>query len=290
MQVASLRFKPVFFIIILLTAVLCCRVVTADAAPQVKTDKDNYSAGETIRVNYSDAPGYKADWICIVPAGAPDTDAGDWKHIPRRESSGVLTFIAFEPGKYEVRAYYNYNRNRYEVSARYGFTVGDKVSAAKPALAAGPEKYAESPPVAAFTGSSASISVSVFQFTPLSMDVANYGIIVTNTLINAPRMQASFTLLGRKDLEVFLVNNNLQQNDQTDNMIEIGTMLGQDYVIAGNIEKRGSMIVTNCKVVSITGRNVIFTNKFVSMGDNDLVNSVRKMSDSIVESIGRGAN
>ena len=122
------------------------------------------------------------------------------------------------------------------------------------------------------------------------MDVANYGIIVTNTLINAPKMQAAFNMLGRKDLEVFLVSNNLQQNDQADNMIEIGTMLGQDYVIAGNIEKRGSMIVTNCKVVSITGRNIIFTNKFVSMGDNDLVNNVRKMSDSIVESIRRGAN
>ena len=289
MQTTSPQFKPVICIIILIMAFFCSRIA-ADASPQVKTDKDNYSVGDTIRVNYSNAPGYKSDWICIVAAGSPDTDGGDFKYIPSRESDGVLTFVAPEPGKYEVRAYYNYSRNRYEVSARYSFTVGDRVSAAKPVAVVEIAKPVESPPVAAFAGSTGQVSVSVFQFTPLSMDVANYGIIVTNTLINAPKMQASFTMLGRRDLEVFLVNNNLQQNDQTDNMIEIGTMLALDYVIAGNIEKRGAMIVTNCKVVSIAGRNVIFTNKFVSMGDNDLINNVRKMSDSIAESIRRGNN
>jgi len=290
MQTTSPQFKSVICIIILLLVFFCCRIATADASPQVKTDKDNYSAGDTIRVNYSNAPGYKSDWICVVPAGAPDTDGGDFKYIPSRESDGVLTFVAPAPGKYEVRAYYNYSRNRYEVSARYSFTVGDRVSASKPVAVVEIAKPVESPQVAAFAGGTGQISVSVFQFTPLSMDVANYGIIVTNTLINAPKMQASFTMLGRKDLEIFLVNNNLQQNDQTDNMIEIGTMLALDYVIAGNIEKRGAMIVTNCKVVSIAGRSVIFTNKFVSMGDNDLINNVRKMSDSIVESIRRGTN
>lgn len=289
MQTTSPKINPIFYIIILLLAFICCQTA-AIASPQVKTDKDNYSAEETIRVNFSSAPGYNSDWICIVASGSPDTEGGDFQYLPNGVSDGMLTFNAPAQGKYEVRAYYNYRRNGYVVSARYSFTVGDRVSAAKPVAVVEMAKPVESPPVAAFAGGTSQISVSVFQFTPLSMDVTNYGIIVTNTLINAPKMQTSFTMLGRKDLEVFLVNNNLQQNDQTDNMIEIGTMLGLDYVIAGNIEKRGSTIVTNCKVVSITGRNVIFTNKFVSMGDNDLINNVRKMSDSIIQSIRRGAN
>ena len=288
MQTTSPKIKPLVYVIILLVVVFFCHI--AIAAPQVKTDKDIYSAGETILVNFSNAPGYNSDWICIVPAGSPDTEGGDFQYMPNGVSVGVLTFIAPAQGKYEARAYYNYRRNGYVVTARYSFTVGDKVSAASPVAVAETVKAVESPPVTAFAGGASQISVSVFQFTPLSMDVTNYGIIVTNTLINAPKMQKSFTMLSRKDLEIFLVNNNLQQNDQTDNMIEIGTMLGLDYVIAGNIEKRGSMIVTNCKVVSINGRNVIFTNKFVSMGDNDLINNVRKMSDSIVESIRRSTN
>lgn len=288
MQTTSPKIKPLVYVIILLVVVFFCHI--AIAAPQVKTDKDIYSAGETILVNFSNAPGYNSDWICIVPVGSPDTEGGDFQYMPNGVSVGVLTFITPAQGKYEARAYYNYRRNGYVVTARYSFTVGDKVSAASPVAVAETVKAVESPPVTAFAGGASQISVSVFQFTPLSMDVTNYGIIVTNTLINAPKMQKSFTMLSRKDLEIFLVNNNLQQNDQTDNMIEIGTMLGLDYVIAGNIEKRGSMIVTNCKVVSINGRNVIFTNKFVSMGDNDLINNVRKMSDSIVESIRRSTN
>ncbi len=290
MKTSSPKIEFIVYIIILVAGIFCYLTSIAMASPQVKTDKDNYSVGETIRVNYSNAPGYKSDWICVVPAGAPDTDGGDFKYIPSRESDGVLTFVAPAPGKYEVRAYYNYDRSRYDVSARYSFTVGEIATAAKPVAVVEIAKPVESPPVAAFAGDTAQMSVSVFHFTPLSMDVTNYGITVTNTLINAPKMQTSFSMLGRKDLEIFLVNNNLQQNDQSDNMINIGTMLGLDYVIAGNIEKRGAMIVTNCKVVSIAKRNVIFANKFVSVGDADLIGNVKKMSDSIIESIRRSNN
>lgn len=267
--------------------VLCCQTATVDAAPQVKTDKDTYRAGETIRVNFFNSPGHSGDWICIVAAGSPDNDAGDYKYMPVRVMEGVLTFDAPPPGKYEVRAYYNYRRNGYVISGRYSFTVSDMESPAKPASGAETIKPAVSPPSTDFPVDTTHASVSVFHFTPLSMDVTNYGITVTSTLISAPKMQSSFAVLGRKDLEMLLVNNNLQQNDQTDNMIEIGTMLGLNFVIAGSIEKRGTLIITNCKVVSIAKKNVIFTNKFISMGEADLISNVKKMSDSIVESIQR---
>jgi TolB-like protein len=267
-------------------AVLCCQTATVDAAPQVKTDKDIYRAGETIRVNFFNSPGNNRDWICIVAAGSPDTDAGDYKYMPSRVSEGVLTFDVPPPGKYEVRAYYNYSRNGYVISARYSFTVTDMESPAKPASTAETIKSA-SPPLTDFSAGTPHTNVSVFHFTPLSMDVTNYGITVTNTLINALKMQSSFVMLGRKDLEILMVNNNLQQNDQTDNMIEIGALLGLNFVIAGSIEKRGTMIITNYKVVSIAKKNVIFTNKFISMGEADLISNVKKMSDSIVESIQR---
>ena len=69
----------------------------AGGSPLIKTDKDIYNYGEKIRVNFYNAPGYSRDWICIVPAGAPDTDAGDYRYIPRR-GHGVLTFRARRPG------------------------------------------------------------------------------------------------------------------------------------------------------------------------------------------------
>jgi len=76
-----------------------------------------------IRVYFSNAPGNGRDWICIVPAGSPDTDGGDYKYMPRGLGKGSLIFDPRSPGKYEVRAYYNYSRKGYVVSGRHAFSV-----------------------------------------------------------------------------------------------------------------------------------------------------------------------
>ena len=133
----------------------------------------------------------------------------------------------------------------------------------------------------------APINVAVFHFTPLSMDASHYGIAVTNALINTPKMQSTFIVLNRKDLEIFLAANNLQQSDQVDNMVEIGTRMGMNFIIAGNVIKRGSRIVTSYKVASVARRAVIYTNQFTSSGEAELSNNIAKMSDAIIATIQR---
>ncbi|MGA3280695.1 MAG: hypothetical protein ABSD50_06905 [Smithella sp.] len=110
---------------ILIILAFCSLMAVAGGPPLIRTDKDVYNYGENIRVNFYNAPGYSRDWICIVPAGAPDTDAGDYRYIPRR-GHGVLTFRARRPGRYEARAYYSYSIGRYVVTARYGFKILDR--------------------------------------------------------------------------------------------------------------------------------------------------------------------
>lgn len=90
----------------------------------IETDQDTYRQGEKIKVRYFNAPGGSSDWICIVPAGSRDTEAGTFQYIPKR-GQGVLVFESPRPGKYEARAFYRYSSGRYKVTARYGFTVKD---------------------------------------------------------------------------------------------------------------------------------------------------------------------
>jgi TolB-like protein len=300
MQTASPKIKPVVSITILIMAAFCCQAAAAGAgvAQQVSTDKDAYKHGETIRVNFSDSPGIDSDWICIVPADSPDTEAGDYQYMPKGLSQGVLTFASPAPGKYEARAYYNYRRNGYVVTARYVFSVADGVASAeskmassvKPSTAA--EKTIPTEKSAATDSSrgASRYSVSVFHFKPVNMDASSYGITVTNTLIHAPGIRTAFAIMDRKDLETFLVANDLQQNDQIENVTNIGTRLGLNFVIAGSIEKRGTMIVTNCKVVSIEQRKVVFTNQSISTGEADLISNIMKMSDTIIEAILRSTS
>ena len=122
------------------------------------------------------------------------------------------------------------------------------------------------------------------------MDATGYGTTVTSTLIHAPGVQTAFAVMDRKNLEIFLVANDLQQNDRMENVINIGTRLGLDFVITGSVEKRGTMIVTNCMVISIEKRKVVFTTQSVSTGEANLISNILKMSDAIVETILRSAS
>ncbi len=102
--------------------------------PVVKTEKAVYMTGEKIKVLFSGAPGEDADWICIVPAVYPDTEAGDYKYTPKGQSQGILLFDSLLSGKYEVRAYFDYKRRGYAVSARYAFSVVDRERAGDAAV------------------------------------------------------------------------------------------------------------------------------------------------------------
>ena len=293
MQINILKIRPLASMVLLIIVTFFFPPSPVGGAPIVNTDKDIYNPGEMIRVNFSSSPGNAGDWICIVPAGSPDTEAGDYQYMPKGLSQGVLTFGPRSPGKYEVRAYYNYSRNGYVVSARYGFSVGVSVPPVESNMASpakphpGDEKTTtmEKSEGKAVSRGASRYNVSVFHFTPLNMDASSYGMTATNTLINAMKMEPSFVMLDRKDLETFLTINDLQQNDRMENVLNIGTRMGLNFVIAGTIEKKGSLIVTNCKVISIDQKKIVFTKHSISMGEASLVGDFRKLSDSIVEVI-----
>jgi len=116
-----------------------CQAAIAGENHQITTDKDTYDYGEPVNVKFSNALGDERDWICIVPVGSPDTEAGDYKYIPKGLNQGVLVFDPPAPGKYEARAYYDYGRKGYVVSGRHAFTVVSS-PAAEAAMAARMER------------------------------------------------------------------------------------------------------------------------------------------------------
>jgi len=88
MQIRSLKFRPVVPLFLLIMLSFVCQPSLVGGAPIVNADKVTYNYGEMIKVHFSNAPGKDGDWICIVPAGSPDTEAGtintclrDWDRV-----------------------------------------------------------------------------------------------------------------------------------------------------------------------------------------------------------------
>lgn len=123
MHIRNLRIRPLVSVILLILVIFLFQPGSAIGASVVSTDKHTYNYGEVIKVDFSNAPGKDSDWICIAPSDSPDTEAGDYKYMPNGLSNGTLSFTAPIPGRYEVRAYYDYNKNGYKVSGRCKFSV-----------------------------------------------------------------------------------------------------------------------------------------------------------------------
>lgn len=89
---------------------------------KLSTNKSVYGYGERIVVEYSGMPGYRHDWITIVRKNSPDASYRQYFYT-YGSRNGTLNFKGLTPGKYEVRAYYNWPKGSYVVRGRLAITV-----------------------------------------------------------------------------------------------------------------------------------------------------------------------
>ena len=129
------------------------------------------------------------------------------------------------------------------------------------------------------------VRISVFNFGTVNLDASGLGATVTNQLINLLGEDASLTMLDRKELESFLSMNDLQQNDQIDNVVNIGTRLGLNVVVVGSVEKKGSVIMVLCKAVQIEQKKAILNARVAAVGESGLAGEMRKLSQQVRNAI-----
>jgi fibronectin type 3 domain-containing protein len=137
----------------------------------------------------------------------------------------------------------------------------------------------------AFAETIPQIKISVFNFGTVNLEASGYGTTVTNMLMNCLGAEHALDLLDRKELEAFLNLNDLQQNDSLDNVVNIGTRLGLNVIVVGNVDKKGSIIAINCKLIHIEQKKPILNTQLRSLGDAGLMNEIRKLSSLITQTI-----
>jgi hypothetical protein len=95
--------------------------------PSLEVDKEEYTAGDSVVVSWSEAPGNSKDWVTIVTADSTDSTYGDWFYTDGKKS-GIHTFAGVAAGKYEIRFYYNWPEGGYEVKSRIRVSVKEKAA------------------------------------------------------------------------------------------------------------------------------------------------------------------
>ncbi len=148
-------------------------------------------------------------------------------------------------------------------------------------------------PSVALTASS-KVRISVFNFGTVNMEASGLGTTVTNMLIGLLAEDPALAILDRKELESFLSMNDLQQNDQIDNVVNIGTRLALNVIVVGNVEKKGSMVLVQCKAIQIDQKKTILNAKVRAIGDTALNAEITKLAQqiraAIMEQLAKGRN
>jgi len=127
--------------------------------------------------------------------------------------------------------------------------------------------------------------LSVFNFGTVNFEASGLGTSVTNALIGTLKTDPSISILDRKDLETFLSLNDLQQNDQLDNVVNIGSRLGLDFIVVGSVKKNGSAITVNCSLIQIDNKKEFKLQPARAMGESALTAEVGKLGSSIITAL-----
>ena len=125
------------------------------------------------------------------------------------------------------------------------------------------------------------VRISVFNFGTVNLEASGLGATVTNMLIGLLGEDAALSMLDRKELESFLSMNDLQQNDQIDNVVNIGARLGLNVIVVGSVEKKGSVIVVQCKAIQIEQKKTVMNARVGAIGEAGLNGEMRKLSQQI---------
>lgn len=128
------------------------------------------------------------------------------------------------------------------------------------------------------------LKLSVFNFGTANIEASGLGTSVTNALISNMSKNPSISILDRKDLETFLNLNDLQQNDQLDNVVNIGSRLGLDFIVVGSVSKRGSAITVKCGLVQIDKRKEVYSTQVRAQGESALSAEIAKLA-SLLSSV-----
>lgn len=124
--------------------------------------------------------------------------------------------------------------------------------------------------------------LSVFNFVAMDIESSGLGTSVANTLISYLKTNPAVSILDRKDLETFLNLNDLQQNDQLDNVVNIGSRLGLDFIVVGSVSRRGAINV-KCSLIQIDKKKDVYRTSVRASGESALTAEIEKLGSSLLD-------
>ena len=146
-----------------------------------------------------------------------------------------------------------------------------------------PRQASEHPSPLLFAQANQRIRIAVFTFNISNLGAAGYDASVSNMFMTLLDQHRVFEVMSRKQLEVSLRRAGLQQSEDLAVVQKVGTHLGLDAIVFGNISKVGSSIGFEVKLVEMARGETLLHRKEEVFGDVALRQKVDEISREMIQ-------
>ncbi len=127
------------------------------------------------------------------------------------------------------------------------------------------------------------IRIAIFTFNILNLGAAGYDATISNLFMTLLAEHQIFEVMSRKELEESLRRAGLQQSEDVAVVRKVGTRLGLDGIIFGNVEKVGSAIEFEVKFVEMSGGETLLHRQEEVFGHVALRQKIEEITGEIVQ-------
>lgn len=127
------------------------------------------------------------------------------------------------------------------------------------------------------------IRVAVFTFNILNLGAAGHDATISNLFMTLLDQHPIFEVMSRKEMEDSLRRAGLQQSEDIAVVQTVGTRLGLDAIIFGNVEKVGSAIEFEVKFVDVAQGRTLLHSKEQAFGHAALRQKIEAITGTMVQ-------
>ena len=131
------------------------------------------------------------------------------------------------------------------------------------------------------------IRIAVFTFNILNLGAAGYDATISNLFMTLLDQHQMLEVMSRKELEDSLRRAGIQQSEDVSLVQTVGTRLGLDGIVLGNVKKVGSAIEFEVKFVEVSRGDTLLHRKEQVFGFVDLRQKVEEISGEILQIAGQ---
>lgn len=128
-------------------------------------------------------------------------------------------------------------------------------------------------------------SIALFSFRPVNIEAMESSTDILYALTNALEKNASLNVMSRRTMEDILFKAGLPQTDNQQFAIQAGKALGVNFILCGQVEKKGSVSRLTVKLLDILNRKMVQTWTKSFSGRADMSEHIPALSDEIATAI-----